>query len=618
MKTNIHNVKQGTQEWHELRDNSFTASNAPAMKGESKFKSRTKLMQELKFGLKETITDYKQKIFDKGHAAEDAAREIIELETFEDFAPAVGSVELDGMVLLASLDGLSLDSNVVWEHKLWNETLAENVRNKTLEPMYYWQLEHQLLVFGLDKALFTVSDGTSNNFETMEYNSHPDRRKELIAGWKQFAEDMKTFEMEAKQEIVVAEKCSIPMIQCSVNGSQITTNISNCLVEVKALAEVEMSRELDTDQDFANKDQLNRDVKAARSELKNRVAEIKGKFVSYSEFESIAQDMDDVLQMMQSHGEKQVKKAKEAKKKAIKDAGEKLLSDLACQCEAQIKPMSLTRIANLTMPDFDLAMKNKRTIESLKSAVDGEVAKAKIEINAVMDRVLPNLKYLVEHDEGYTFLFNDIEQFVNQESEPFQAIVKSRISEHKTKEEEKLEAQREEMRVEEERKATLKAENAVKANELIKSWKTATEDALKTETSWDASAPLSWLKGSNVDESILGDRLDEAFGIYDDCLNKINAHVIDLAKKELDEEAKLKPQQETQKPQQLDPQPKQESDPQAVLNSMGRASDLAPKAQEHVPATLRQDLEAWYFKFGITEEAFNFLADTLVNHGVNL
>ncbi|NOS39050.1 YqaJ viral recombinase family protein, partial [Staphylococcus aureus] len=141
----LYNIEQGTDAWLKLREEHLTASDASAMMGASKYKSRTQLMKEKKFGVKEKITPAKQALFDKGHAAEDAARDLLEVDMLESFAPVVGGIEIDGLKLLASLDGLSEDQQMVFEHKLWNETLAENVRNNVLEDTHYWQLEHQLL-----------------------------------------------------------------------------------------------------------------------------------------------------------------------------------------------------------------------------------------------------------------------------------------------------------------------------------------------------------------------------------------------------------------------------------------------------------------------------------------
>ncbi|WP_375183535.1 hypothetical protein, partial [Marinobacter sp.] len=385
-------------------------------------------MKEKKFGVKEKITPAKQALFDKGHAAEDAARDLLEVDMLESFAPVVGGIEIDGLKLLASLDGLSEDQQMVFEHKLWNETLAENVRNNVLEDTHYWQLEHQLLVSGAENALFMTSDGTADKREYMHYISIPERREQLIAGWKQFNKDLESFEMEAKKEVVVAEKTSLPAISYSVTGTEISTNIGVCLEQIKTMASEEMSKVLETDQDFADKDQLNKDVKKARAGLKDMIAKVRGEFVSYSQFEEIAQEMDGVLQQMQSHGEKQVKQAKEAKKQAIWTEADNNLRQHIAECDAKLKPMLLAGIMGAFTPNWAGAMKNKRTIESLENAVSEELAKWKVEINQVMDRVVPNLQYLRDHAADYKFLFSDAQQLVNQDAEPFQAIIKSRIA----------------------------------------------------------------------------------------------------------------------------------------------------------------------------------------------
>ncbi|CAM0052449.1 RecE-like recombination exonuclease [Vibrio phage D478] len=455
-------VEQGTPEWHELRDTHLTASDASAMMGASKYKSRTQLMKEKKFGVKEKITPAKQALFDKGHAAEDAARDLLEVDMLESFAPVVGGIEIDGLKLLASLDGLSEDQQMVFEHKLWNETLAENVRNNVLEDTHYWQLEHQLLVSGAENALFMTSDGTADKREYMHYISIPERREQLIAGWKQFNEDLDSFEMEAKKEVVIAEKTSLPAISYSVTGTEITTNIAMCLDQIKTMASEEMSKVLETDQDFADKDQLNKDVKKARAGLKDMIGKVRGEFVSYSQFEEIAQEMDGVLQQMQSHGEKQVKQAKEAKKQAILEEATRDLDLHFVECNSKIAPMYVQNIITV-QPDWAGAMKNKRTIESLTNSVSEELAKWKVEINQVMDRVVPNLQYLRDHAADYKFLFSDAQQLVNQDAEPFQAIIKSRIADHKQAEEERLEAERQRIQKEEEEKAQREAEAKAEA-----------------------------------------------------------------------------------------------------------------------------------------------------------
>jgi putative phage-type endonuclease len=494
-------VEQGTPEWHELRETHLTASDASAMMGASKYKSRTQLLKEKKFGVKEKITPAKQALFDKGHAAEDAARDLLEVDMLESFAPVVGGIEIDGLKLLASLDGLSEDQEMVFEHKLWNETLAENVRNNALEDTHYWQLEHQLLVSGAKSALFMTSDGTADKRECMHYTSIPERRERLIAGWKQFNKDLESFEMEAKKEVVVAEKATLPAISYSVTGTEISTNIVGCLEQIKTMASEEMSKVLETDQDFADKEQLNKDVKKARAALKEIVSKVRGEFVSYSQFEEIAQEMDGVLQQMQSHGEKQVKLAKEAKKQAIwTEANNDLLNHIQ-EANGKIAPMGLMSIMGDIRPDWAGAMKNKRTIESLENAVSEELAKWKVAINQVMDRVVPNLQYLRDNAEEYKFLFSDAQQLVNQDAEPFQAVIKSRIADHKQAEEERLEAERKRIQEEEERKAKEKAEREAEAKAEAERERIRNEERAKAQAEAKAEAERERIRKEERDKA---------------------------------------------------------------------------------------------------------------------
>ncbi|PCH98478.1 MAG: hypothetical protein COB84_01815, partial [Rhodobacteraceae bacterium] len=374
----------------------------------------------------------------------------------------------------ASLDGLEggVAGQSNWEHKLWNLTLVKNVQNNTLEPKYYYQLEHQMLVSGGNQTIFTCSDGTDEKKVSMIYSSVPERRKQLIAGWKSFLKDLETHEIKAKQEVVVAQKATMPVFTWEVSGTDISTNIATCLNQIKDLAETEMAKKLDSDQDFADKDQLNKDVKKARDALKLTLSNVEGKFVSFSEFAAVAKEMDAVLQKMQSAGEKQVKQAKEAKKKAIEDGGYKELTGYIRSLNEKIAPMYLANIVNNINPDLKSAMKGKRTIESLQNAVDAEISNVKLAVDEAMVRIVPNLAYLRAHAEEYKFLFPDAEQLVNQTEESFQAIVNSRITDHKAAETKRLEAEaektaeaaREKIRKEEEKKAAdkVKADAAEK------------------------------------------------------------------------------------------------------------------------------------------------------------
>jgi hypothetical protein len=70
----IHNLKQGTPEWHAYRAAHFNASDAPAMMGCSPYKSRNELLHERHTGTAPEVDAGTQALFDDGHRFEALAR----------------------------------------------------------------------------------------------------------------------------------------------------------------------------------------------------------------------------------------------------------------------------------------------------------------------------------------------------------------------------------------------------------------------------------------------------------------------------------------------------------------------------------------------------------------
>lgn len=191
-------IIQGSPEWLAARTQYFTASEAPAMMGTSKYQTRSELMHQKATSLTPEIDRNKQALFDRGHASEAAARAILEQLSGEEFFP-ITAVDDSGK-LLASVDGITMGDDVLFEHKLWSESLAAQVRSGELEPHYTWQLEQQLLVTGAMKVIFVCSDGTLENWEQMEYLPVPGRAEKLVAGWAQFDKDLADYTPPAPEQ----------------------------------------------------------------------------------------------------------------------------------------------------------------------------------------------------------------------------------------------------------------------------------------------------------------------------------------------------------------------------------------------------------------------------------
>ena len=128
-----------------------------------------------------------------------------------------------------------------------------------------------------------------------------------------------------------------------------------------------------------------------------------------------------------------------------------------------------TRLGKPYMPpvpaDFGLAAKGKRTMESTRGAVNDELARAKIAASAIADRIQINLNTVRELASEHAFLFADTPAIVLKANDDLTTLVKSRISEHKQAEEKRLDADREQIRIEEQAKAQRDAAAAAVATQ---------------------------------------------------------------------------------------------------------------------------------------------------------
>jgi predicted phage-related endonuclease len=468
---------QGTDAWLKARLERFTASEAAAMFGVHKNISRTQLLDHKK-GWTTEVDSFTQSLFDKGHATEEMARPLAEEVAGEDFAAVVG--ELEDTMFLASFDGMSMLGDVLFEHKLYNKVLAENVRNNTLEPHYYWQLEHQLLVSGAEKVLFVTSDGTKENWADMYYVSIPSRRAELIAGWEQFAKDLEDHQPQAKTEKVIAEQPSdLPIISYKMDGLTLKSNLD--VFKTSAIALVEKSSSvIETDQDFANAESRQKIFTKAEKDIDGLCDRVLGEVADIDSFVKDLRFIKDQIRTARLAEGKQVKERKEVIRTNI---AQKANSDLWAYSESTFKDLKV--ICPTLNVDIVNSMKGKKTVDSLQDAADTELAKGKIEIDALAAIVNANLETSKELATDYKFLFSDWKDIAFKANDDFTFLVKTRIAEHKQVEADKLEAQRAQIRREEEAKAQAKVDAEKAEAERLENEKQATlkaeQDRLREE-----------------------------------------------------------------------------------------------------------------------------------------
>ncbi|MCK7458468.1 YqaJ viral recombinase family protein [Idiomarina aminovorans] len=498
----ILNLVQGSPEWDAARATRMTASEAPAMMSATKKMSRNELLKAKSLGTEKEVSEYVQKfLFDKGHEMEAAARPIVEEIIGEELYPTTGETE-DG-VYLASFDGMTMMGDVLFEHKMWNESLAEAVRNEKLPAEYYWQLEHQLMVADeAEKVIFVVSDGTKENFEYMWYTPIRGRRNKLIKGWEQFKADLAEFEPAPAKEEVVAEKPNqLPTLMISVDGEVKSSNLAT--YKETALAFVKsISTDLQTDQDFANAEELVKFCKKAEDELETAKKHALAQTHSIDELFNTIDELKEQLRGKRLKLDKLVKSRKDEIRAELRaNACEKL----QIYVDGLNEKLEENLIPDVT-PDFGSAMKGKKTVDSLQNAVDDELAKAKIAAKDWFHTLREN-KFIYSElaSDDVKFLFPDFHQLLLKDSESFRAMVKSRLAEHKEAEEAKQkEKQKSEQREHEEAPAEERP-NPVTSSNPIRGDHTPTDNEIIQAVAYQFNVSQGkatlWIAGMKMHQS---------------------------------------------------------------------------------------------------------------------
>lgn len=445
----IHDVQQGSPEWHDLRNRvKHTASDLAAIRGNSKYKTRAQAIKEAATGIKPEISEFQQRRFDEGHATEAAARTIVEQMIGEDLYPATATTD-DGY-LLASSDGATVLGDTGFEHKLWNEELVSQIRAGKLHPMYTDQMDQQIAVFGFDKIIFVCSDGTKEKFAWLGYTGDKESIARIRADWAQFDEDVASYQPEAieAKPILTANPIEhLPALVIEVTGRVTHSNLS----EFKAAATAvigSIKTELVTDQDFV-------DATAAVKYLKDVEDSAKrAKQNALDQTESIAtlhRALDEVIKMASDVRKSLDKKITDEKESRKLELVRKVSQDFYDHCRALEQRIGMS-FSVATIP-FAEAIKGLKSLDSMRDKLAVALANCKVEANAVADRIESNIKSLEGEGHSWRFLFPDLANVCHKASDDFAALLSSRVAAHKAAEDKRLEEERERIRAEEQAKA---------------------------------------------------------------------------------------------------------------------------------------------------------------------
>ena len=440
-----HDCQQGSQAWLDLRAKYFTASELAAAAGESKYQKRGDLLKAKATGIAEEVNDAKQRLFDAGHASEAAARPVVEKILGAQLYPVTMSVDVDGLPLLASLDGIDILGDVIWENKLRSESLVQQVMVGCLEPHYTYQIEQQLLVSGAGRCYFTTSDGTPEGTFGMWYESNPEIRAKIVSIWKQFASDLAEYQhVEAKPTAVAEVIDDLPALTVQLVGQVTASNLDSFKTAVTARIQA-INTTLVTDTDFATADKM---VKFL-DDGEKRLDLVKSQALAQTEsIDQLFRTIDALKAEMRSKRltlDKLVKAEKENRKNEIVSAArEEILLHVA-----KLNERVGVKVMECDSWPFSEAIKGLKSLDSMRDKVSVALANAKIEANAIADRVDANRKAMA----GNEALMPDFSQVCTKAPDDFAALVAMRVADKKEADEKLLANEREKIRNEEAAKA---------------------------------------------------------------------------------------------------------------------------------------------------------------------
>lgn len=519
-----HDLKQGTPEWHAYRADHDNASDAPAMLGCSPYKTRDQLIAELATGIVPEVDAATQRLYDSGHRAEALARPLAEEIIGKDLYPCTGSLE--GSRLSASFDGLTMLEDVAFEHKRLNQRLraALSVPGCTgadLPLEYQVQMEQQCAVSRCEKVLFMASDwdGQDQLIEEMHcwYTPNPALRAQIMAGWAQLHKDVAAYvPPDAKPAPVVAAPMeTLPAVSVRVDGQlAIVSNLPAFGAALRNFID-RIPAKPSTDQEFADTEAACKALKQTEDALEAAESNALAQLADVDTMRRFVADYRALARTTRLQREKLVAQRKEEIRGEIVAGGVAALSE-------HIAALN-TRLGKSYMPtvpaDFAGVIKGKRTVDSLRSAVNDELARAKIAANEIADRIQVNLNTLLEHASKHAFLFHDTPTIVLKAADDLTTLVKARIAEHEAAKAAQLEAERERIRAEEHAKAQREAREAEAQRERERQ-EEQRQQALEAER--EAQAGIA---AAREDEALPAPLLDDLSNLAKDLKNDIVSEI---------------------------------------------------------------------------------------------
>ncbi len=448
----ILNLIQGTAEWHQHRATHFNASDAPAMLGVSPYKTREQLVREVATGVQPEVDSATQRRFDDGHRYEALSRPLAEQIVGEDLFPCVGE---DGK-FSASFDGLTMLGDTAFEHKSLNESLRYEPWDENsglhLPGHYQVQMEHQCMVSGAERVLFMASrrDGDQLIEERhCWYAPNPELRAHLVAGWEQFEADVAAYALPAAAAPAPAGRApdQLPSLRVEVSGMVTASNLDEFRLHAMTVLG-SINRDLCTDEDFADAEQT---VKWCKG-VEDRIAAAKTSVLAQmADVDAVCRTLDGVSEetrRIRLELDRLVKVEKEHRRAEVVAAGAEDVRAHYRAINATLGEHALL-VPSALNAQIGESIKGKKTLASIRDAVSGAAAAAKIEASRQAERVRTNMAILAEYPDHASLFSDRVQLCACKAPEDLRNLVVARVSEHRKLEADRLEQERERIRQEE-------------------------------------------------------------------------------------------------------------------------------------------------------------------------
>jgi len=196
-----------------------------------------------------------------------------------------------------------------------------------------------------------------------------------------------------------------------------------------------INRNLVTDEDFADADSTVKWCKTVEDKLESAKA---GVLTQMADVDTVCRTIDDIAaetRRVRLELDRLVKAEKDRRKSEIVAAGVDAVRAHYASINATLGEHAILAPQTLTL-DIGGAIKNLRTLSSIKDAVDSAVANAQIAASQRADGVRASVTAYTDAAKDHYFLFPDAVALCGQKSaDDLRNLVATRIAEHKSREE---------------------------------------------------------------------------------------------------------------------------------------------------------------------------------------